>query len=560
MPKKRKLTKAQRAAAMRNLKKARRARFKVKRVGKKRFGPNKGAKVKVLTVKEATRPYRARGRYRVKRVGKKRYGPNKGAKIKVLTVKEAGRRSRKRRTTAKQRAAARRNIRKAQAALRHRNRGRRRNPLPNPMSKAARSRAAKKAWRTRKANMAAGRKAAPRKRTKRYAYKAAAKRRSSLKRARMSLAKREAAYRADVQRRLAARRARHAAKARSERVKTHPYGEDVAIFEERRRRRRRRNPLPLVGVLANPIGRPMQFLGKAVGLGFGYLWEDAVIRFAATHALNGTGVNLTDSPPAGQIYNSEAPLLPIWSDMTKLGLSVAGVAVPLFAGRFFMRDFMNHAFIAAAVRLIGKVAVDAASMLPQALPSTGPAVLRLYGGEIAAQTRLAQVNTSPAATAPAGSFAGVPRSLGAPVPRQLGCGDCGGDGSSQQVMSDPLAGAQAMLAGAGLQPGMGGDCGCSVNLNAGFQSDTSTSSDGSMPMTPAAPAASAPVVTPQPSVQTQVTPQPAPPMAAATPAAAPPPAPPAVSTSAPTPGPRVMTPVGPRLRLPSNAAYSYIPR
>lgn len=514
VPKKKKARKLSKAArreiALRNLAKARRKRFKVKRVGKKRFGRNKGEKIKVLTVSE-----KRRGRRRKKRV------------------------------SSAQRAAARRNIRKAIAAnrrkgrshtkttrRRHRRSKRRKNPILNPLpnprkgrkkrksskrssgrSKSRkRSAAAKKAWRTRKARAAARRGSSKR--------RGASKRKHHRKSPKRVAAARKAA---------ATRRERKYAR----RMSTHAYGDEVAIFEERRRGRkhskrrhhrrhysRRRNPLPLVGVLANPIGRPMQFLGKAVSLGIGYLWEDAVIRYASTHALTGTGTVLTDQPAAGQIYNSEAPLLPLWSDYTKLAISVAGVAAPLIAGRFVARDFMNHAFLAAAVRFFGKLAVDAtAQFVPQMLPSADATTLRLYGAEAAAQARLAQVNVTPAASAPAATFAGLPKGARAALPPaspSLGLGDC--PSSPMPVMSDPLAGQRNMLAEKLMT--LPDPCQPPINLTNGFAPDAGGpapgSNDGSLPMmTTSIPAGShsgpgVQIMTPQPSGQTGLTPQPQP--------------------------------------------------
>lgn len=218
----------------------------------------------------------------------------------------------------------------------------------------------------------------------------------------------------------------------------------------RRRHHRRHNPL--FPILPNPIGDTGGFLAKASGFAIGFLLQDAIDRFGATHTLTtDTSGNTTDTPAAGQIYDSEAVQLPIWSSTTRLAYNAAGLAIPGILGRFFWADFWNHAFAAAVIRTLGKVATSAVAQFAPANATT----LQLYGGEYAANARLTQAAGAALTQAQAGTFAGLPRGMrgmrGRPPVRQLAAppqrklGDCGCGPTNAPLMVDPLASAADLI-------------------------------------------------------------------------------------------------------------------
>lgn len=319
-----------------------------------------------------------------------------------------------------------------------------------------RSRAAKKAWRTRRArgHVHGGR---------------SRKRRKSGSRRR--------------------KHTRYSERKYKKRMESHSYGHDVPEYDERRRRRHRRHSRrrnPLVNPLPNPMTDAGGFLAKAFGLGVGYLMQDALDRFGATHALttDSTGT-VQDTPAAGQIYDSEAVQLPIWSSTTRLAYNAAGLAIPGILGRFFWPEFWNFAFAAAVVRVIGNVATSAVAQFAPANSTT----LQLYGGEYAANARLQQAAGAALTQAQAGTFAGLPRGrggrplAGAPRPRQLAAapqrklGDCGCGPTNQNsmlsnILTDPLQSAQGL---SNTPFGFQSDDGCCFNpLTAGTGPDGDT--------------------------------------------------------------------------------------
>jgi hypothetical protein len=89
------------------------------------------------------------------------------------------------------------------------------------------------------------------------------------------------------------------------------------IMETRRHHRRRRNPLS--------GGRE---IGMGVlGLSVGALLTMGAFRFATTHPVSGG----QDAPAAGQLYNAEAPAVPIWMAGWKaLAAAGAGVIAPFW--------------------------------------------------------------------------------------------------------------------------------------------------------------------------------------------------------------------------------------
>ena len=217
-----------------------------------------------------------------------------------------------------------------------------------------------------------------------------------------------------------------------------------------RRRHRRRNPIPFM--FANPISGPKEFLAGLLGVGMGYAAADLADRLLATHPLVSTSAGYVDSPPAGMVYDSEAPLTPIWSSPVRFIGGIAMVFAPALLSRLVpgnaAKAFFQLAGYGAAAKLGGKLISDG---IASTMSTTGLA-LQAYGPEIAAQTRFAQVAGVTPNSAQAGFFAGPPRGqtrqLGAPT--KVGCGncgqDCGGGCGSAPISSDPIADAQGAMA------------------------------------------------------------------------------------------------------------------
>lgn len=162
--------------------------------------------------------------------------------------------------------------------------------------------------------------------------------------------------------------------------------------------------MPPAWALENPLENPEGFLTKAAGLAFGYLLQDALDRYGATHPLTGVAGALTDTPPIGSIYNSEVVSLPPWSSTTRMAYNAVGLAIPgLLAG--IAPEFFGFAFAAAFVRVLGGIVTSAVA----GSQPTDPTMLQIYGDRIAAQNRLNQVLNTQMQAATAGTFAGVPR-------------------------------------------------------------------------------------------------------------------------------------------------------
>jgi hypothetical protein len=216
------------------------------------------------------------------------------------------------------------------------------------------------------------------------------------------------------------------------------------------------NPLP------NPMSRPVELIQKLLGFGFGYLVADMADRYTATHALTvATDGTITDAPKQGEIYDSEATLLPIWSNTNRLMGAASAIAAPMILGQFIWKETMSLVAIGAVVRTVGKALNDGvvALTMPTAKNpnfSPPPAVLRLYGGEAAAAQRLVIAQTVTPTAAPPATFAGVPR-LSAPrlpAPRQLPSAQVArlrtlGDacGAQAPIVIDPLVATQSFLRG-----------------------------------------------------------------------------------------------------------------
>jgi hypothetical protein len=356
----RKQSKKQRAASLRNLKKARRAQKKKKKNPVVISGKN-------LKVKRVRKGYRASAaKKKTPRKAKSARMPAKRAKAKKK--KSSSRKAKGGRLTKRQLAA-------------------------------------RKGVRTRKRNAemrsAAGRKAAksrakPYRKGGRKAKARAAKSRST-----------RASRRADLHKHLTP----------EEREK---YG--ASAYESRRKRRkskRSRNPIP------NPIPLEggLDFFSGLFAVTLGYLFAAGADRLGATHALTAgstattstttpaTG-NFTDSPAVGQIYNSESPALPIWSQPIRLAYTGLAIAAPLGLSAFIKgkgpKSFFQLMAFAAIARTVGKAAEDGLSM---ALASTSFGNM-IYAPEIAAQAKLTSATTTALPSAAAGTFAGLPRANG----------------------------------------------------------------------------------------------------------------------------------------------------
>ena len=204
--------------------------------------------------------------------------------------------------------------------------------------------------------------------------------------------------------------------------------------EEPKRRKRRKNPRRRAHHRRhknprrrrNPITGPMEMLMAVLGVAFGYVGASAADRFAATHALSasgGAGGVLTDTPPAGGIYNSEVLSLPIWSSWQRIAAGVASVGAPLVVASFVKsgaaKSFWQLAGFAALARTAGKAADDGIAVLAGQVaasnPTLAPMLVQLYAPELAAQTAVNTLAGGQKPAAGATSFAGLPsgrRTLG----------------------------------------------------------------------------------------------------------------------------------------------------
>jgi len=505
MAKRRKLSKKARAAALKNLRKARRALKQKEHHGKTHR----------KTVRRKHRRAHAREASEMKRRRRRRKHRHHAREAATEAKRPKRRRARKargktehrrkRRVTAKQRAAARRNIKKAIAGKRR-----------------------KKACRR-----AAGR-------------RGAAKR----------LHRRMPAY----PKRCAPRKSRKKGRRRSKRkhhreAKTVRMEQQSFAFESHRRRRRhyRRRHNPLV----NPLESPMEWASGVAGVGFGAVLAMVLDRAVATHALTANtpgndAAGYVDTPPTGQIYDSEAPALPLWQNPMRLAAAAGAIAIPGIISRFVggagTKTFMELATMGAIGVTVAKIAADVVATV---MPTSGTA-LQLFGPEIAATAKLTSLSSGTSTQQTAGTFAGLPRrTMGQPQQRPAvgtgatpaaylgqpsrGLGDCPPVvhpvAASHPGNTDPSTGMPSMdipsrfdsldepIPNATLMSpyiGTGDDC-CPLPT---VLPDFSSSSEPTAPPSP--PAQSPPAVTPQvaqpmaPSMPTTLppTPQPNPPPAA----------------------------------------------
>jgi hypothetical protein len=388
--------------------------------------------------------------------------------------------AKKRKVSAKQRAAARRNIKKAHAARRCRtklkkirHRKARRNPIAAAAAEAKRKsakrvRAGKKAARTRKRN--AGKRSGARKSPRRGKSSRAAKK-AARTRAR-NKARRRAAARKGARKR-SATRAYHRS---SMSHKSYDYNKDPYAGETRRRRRKRskhrKNPIPLAaaaprrrrrrsskrrvtrrrrknpiaaaaprrrkhrhhgrrrnpignplvgGHVANPITGPAEFAAGVFGVAFGFGLASLGDRLIVTHALS-TATPPMDAPAQGQIYNTESVQTALWSNFSTLGwkrmaMAFGAVVLPLGAAHVVRQHMALKSFFQLAG--FGALGRTAGKMFDDGVAqmlNTNATAQRLYAPEIAATAKLNASNLAAPTPAVAGTFAGLPQGFRQPPP------------------------------------------------------------------------------------------------------------------------------------------------
>jgi hypothetical protein len=231
-----------------------------------------------------------------------------------------------------------------------------------------------------------------------------------------------------------------------------------------RRHHRRHNPIALAprrhrfsARMGNPLEGPGDFFAGLLGVATGYSLASLADRYASTHALtvatDGSGT-VTDAPATGQIYDAEAPSLPIWSSWQRLAAAAAAILVPGAVSGMVQgsaRAFLQLAAFGALGRTAGKAMDDAVVALSGATPPT--IIQQLYAPEIAANARLATATTTqPTAIAPSSAFAGLPRGMrGMGRPRGL-LGPARGFGAgASQVVGRGAAAFNAGIPAASLQ-------------------------------------------------------------------------------------------------------------
>jgi hypothetical protein len=221
-------------------------------------------------------------------------------------------------------------------------------------------------------------------------------------------------------------------------------------------RKRRKSRSREMGAHENPgpmaYENPMtgaEFIVVGITGVFGFGLGSLADRFLATHAQTDTAKTstggyeiYTDAPPAGALYNSEAPLAPM--NLMRWGVGL-GVPIVLGVGSHFIggpwaKTVMQGAAVGWGLRTVGKGLDD---MLGSLLKKTGLGQ-RLYGSEIMianAITAVAALPANPAATPatvagqlPAASTAGVGGTLGLSGVGVGGCA-CGSYSSSVQAPS-----------------------------------------------------------------------------------------------------------------------------
>jgi len=160
-------------------------------------------------------------------------------------------------------------------------------------------------------------------------------------------------------------------------------------------------------------------LSGVFGVAVGYVVASGGDRLVSTHALNASG---QDAPAQGQIYNSEAISLPIWTSWTRLLVAAGSVALPMVVAANVRsagwKSFFQLAGFGALARTAGKAADDGMGYL--AGQTQNPMLVQLYSPEIAASTAMATSALSAPSAAPAGTFAGFMGKLLGFAPKKTG--------------------------------------------------------------------------------------------------------------------------------------------
>lgn len=188
------------------------------------------------------------------------------------------------------------------------------------------------------------------------------------------------------------------------------------MSHEERRRHKRRNPRRRRAReerrhprRRNPINGWQEMLAGVFGVAAGYVIASGGDRFVATHALNAAG---QDAPVQGDIYNSEAISLPLWSSWSRLGVAVLSVGAPLVIAANVRsaawKSFFQLAGFGALARTAGKAADDGIAALAGAYAPGNTTLVRLYAPEMAALTAVSASAVTAPAAATAGTFAGLP--------------------------------------------------------------------------------------------------------------------------------------------------------
>ncbi len=221
-----------------------------------------------------------------------------------------------------------------------------------------------------------------------------------------------------------------AAAPRRRRRRHHRRRNPVAAAPRRRRRRhhrRRKNPIALETHRRhhrrrrrNPLSGGKDFASGVLGLVFGGLIASFADRFAATNALTDSGQKdgkgqtiFTDTPTAGHLYNTEAPIAPIWTSMKRIGFAAAGVILPFGISAYVKGAGAKSFFQLAGFGALGYVGVKTATDVATKFLGQTKLGNRLLAPEVVAHN--AQVLTGPQTLntpAPSPTLAGLPFGLG----------------------------------------------------------------------------------------------------------------------------------------------------
>ena len=152
--------------------------------------------------------------------------------------------------------------------------------------------------------------------------------------------------------------------------------------------------------MPNPLSGMLEFFTGVLGVVLGAVSAGGVDRWRADHALvaNTTGsvTTYTDTPAAGQVYDTAGPQTPIWSNWTRLAGAVVAVAAPLSIAALVparhrgTKTFLQLWGLGALGRTGAKAGED---VLAKTLKNKSIG-LRLYTPEVAAQAELASAKVA----------------------------------------------------------------------------------------------------------------------------------------------------------------------